>query len=46
MLVTLQIEIVGESGIQVKRLKEYTVAVEVKKRVLYKYILFLNQEYN
>ena len=32
-LVTLQINIVDESGIQVKRLKEDTVAVEVKKLV-------------
>ena len=29
----LQINIVAESGIQVKRLKEYTVGVEVKKLV-------------
>ena len=29
----LQINIVAESGIQVKRLKEYTVAVEVNKVV-------------
>ena len=32
-LVTLQIHIVAESRIQVKRLKEDTVAVEVKKLV-------------
>ena len=32
-LVTLQIHIVDESRIQVKRLKEDTVAVEVKKLV-------------
>ena len=32
-LVTLQIYIVAESGMQVKLLKEYTVGVEVKKLV-------------
>ena len=32
-LVTLQINFVAKSGIQVKRLKEYTVGVEVKKLV-------------
>ena len=31
--VTLQINIVAKLGIQVKRLKEYTVVVEVKKLV-------------
>ena len=41
----LQIHIVAESGLRVKRLKEYTVGAEVKSLSLFKYRLFLNQEY-
>ena len=44
-VVTLESCIVAESGIQVKRLREFIVGVEVKYLVTLQIHIFLHQEY-